>query len=165
MWNKTESGWIMSLRNESNWGSVSGFLDDVRSSRKRNGMYILESDIYGTIQPADERPTKGQGIGFYHSTRAVFDGIDECPKRPRITLIGEILDIRYAGKELDYIKAEVDPFCLEAMEINPIMRDDNIELFEATNMKQSVVATLYYAAPDVWKEFLKKSRVISVGCA
>ena len=157
MWNKTESGWIMSLRNESTWGSVHGFLEDVRSSRKRGGMLILESDVYGTIQPADIRPMKGQGIGFYHSTRAVFDGIDTFPKKPRLTLIGEILDVRYTDRDLEYIKAEIDPSCLAAMETKPIMRADNIELFEAANMKQGVVATLYYAPPKVWKKFLKKA--------
>jgi len=156
MWDKTESGWIMSLRNESTWGSVSSFLEDVRSSRKRSGMLILESDVYGTIQPAELRPVKGQGIGFYHSTRAVFDGIDNHPKRPRLTLIGEILDICYTDRELEYIKTAIDPTCLDAMEEKPIMRDDNIELFEAANMKQGVVATLYYAPPKVWRKFVKK---------
>ena len=42
------------------------------------------------------------------------------------------------------------------MEAKPIMRADNIELYEAANMKQGVVATLYYAPPNVWKKFLKK---------
>lgn len=156
MWNKTESGWIMSLRNESNWGSVHSFLEAVKASRKRKGMYIFESDVYGTIQPSDLRPIKGHGIGFYHSKRAVFDGVDSCPKRPRLTLIGEILDVDYDEKELQYIKAEIDPGCLSIMERYPIMRDDNIELFEASNMKQGVIATLYYAKPSVWKKFLSE---------
>jgi len=48
---KTETGWLMSLRDspESIWGSVDSFLDDIESCPIRNGNYILESEVWGKL--------------------------------------------------------------------------------------------------------------------
>jgi hypothetical protein len=157
MKNKSESGWLMSLRDEaeSAWGSVDGFISDIESCPKRNGAYLLESDVWGRIGPKEILPTKGQGIAFYHSTRAKFPSPDNFGRKPRITLIGQILDVELEGKEVTHLKVSIEESVLKHMKSNPIVREGAmIEVFEECGIKQGSVATFYFAGPEQWKIFL-----------
>ncbi len=157
MENDSESGWLMSLRDDpwSAWGSVDRFISDIKFCPKRNGAYLLESDVWGRIGPREIIPTKGQGIAFYHSTRAKFPSPDKFGRKPRITMIGQILDIDFDGKEVTHIKVSINEKVFEYMRNNPIVREGAmVEVFEQCGIKQGSVATFYYASPKQWKKIL-----------
>ena len=154
---QTSQGWLMSLRAESEWGGVDSFLDDVRTYKKGKGKIIIDSDVYGRIAQKDMEPKRGDGFAFYHSPRAEFPSADEHKRKPRITLIGELLDIEIDEREVTWIKVGVDPGILRSMTAKPIVREgDMVELFEGCGIKQGSVATFYYAEPSIWKKFLAK---------
>ena len=157
MKNDTQSGWLMSLRDdpESNWGSVESFLEDIDESPTAKGRYILESEVWGRVGPKEVLPQKGHGIGFYHSTRARFPSPDKFGRKPRITLLGELLDVELDEKEVIYIKVAIEKEAFDYMKIHPIVRDGAMaHVFEECGIKQGSVATFYYAPPEQWKQFL-----------
>ena len=158
MQEKTKSGWLMSLRDdpESAWGSVEGFLEGLTDCPKRDGKYVMESQVWGRIGVKDLQPTRGHGIAFYHSTRARFPTRDPFNRKPRITLIGELLDIDIDGREVTRIEVAIDPKTLAFMKKHPIIRDgDMVEVFEQCGIRQGSVATFYFAEPRVWSRILK----------
>ena len=157
MKHQTQSGWLMSLRDDpdSNWGSVESFIEGIKESPIRSGRYIMESEVWGRVGVKEMLPKKGQGIGFYHSTRARFPSPDKFGRKPRITLIGELLGIETNGKEVIYIKVAVDKKILQSMTKQPIVRDGvMVSVFEECGIKQGSVATFYYAGPEQWKHIL-----------
>lgn len=102
---------------------------------------------------------KGQGIAFYHSTRARFPTRDPFKRKPRITLIGELLDVEIDDREVTCIEVAIDPTTLAVMAKRPIVRDgDMVEVFEECGIKQGAVATSSYAEPRLWKQILANLR-------
>lgn len=153
----SHSGWLMSLREDplSNWGSVESFVRDVRGCPVQDGWYILESDVWGKMNVKEPLPQKGHGIGFYHSTRARFPERDRYGRKPRLTVIGGLLDVEIDGRDVTYIKAAIAKDVLEFMSKNPIVRDESTSnLFEGCGIKQGSVATFYYADPVQWKQIV-----------
>lgn len=154
-----ESGWLMSLRDEpqSIWGSVESFMSDIKRSPVRDGRYILDSDVWGRVATKELLPQKGQGIAFYHSTRAKFPSPDEHGRKPRVSLVGELLDVEMEGKEVIHFKVAIDKDTLKYMAAHPIVRTAEMApVFEERGIKQGSVATFYYAAPEQWKQLLAR---------
>lgn len=151
------SGWLMSLRDDpsSNWGGVESFMRDVLKSKTPDGNYLLKSEVWGRANVKDMLPQKGHGIGFYHSTRAIFPARDRFGRKPRLTLVGELLAVEFDGREVVYIEAAINKHVLEVMSRHPIVRDESTShLFEGCGIKPGPVATFYYAAPEHWMQLV-----------
>ena len=151
------SGWLLSLRYDplSKWGGVESFMQDVLESRTPDGNYLLKSEVWGRTNVKDILPQKGNGIGFYHSTRAVFPAPDKFGRKPRLTLLGELLEVEVDGREVIYLEALINKDIMETMSRHPIIRDDSTShLFEGCGIKPGPVATFYYAAPEYWKQIV-----------
>lgn len=159
MKSNAHSGWLMSLRDDpwSNWGGVERFLQAVLESRTSDGNYLLKSEVWGRTNVKDLLPQKGQGIGFYHSTRALFPRRDKFGRKPRLTLLGELVEVVVDGREVVYIEACVNKDVMEAMSKHPIVRDESTShLFEGCGIKPGPVATFYYADPEHWKQIIDR---------
>lgn len=154
---QAHSGWLMSLRDDplSNWGGVESLIRDVRGCPTHEGNYLMESDVWGRVNVREPLPQQGHGIGFYHSSRALFPSGDKHGRKPRLTLVGELLDVETDGREVTHIKVAIPADILELMAKRPLVRDESTsQLFEGCGIKQGSVATFYYADPDHWGRIL-----------
>ena len=146
-------GWLYSLNNKNpgNWGSVDSFYADIGSAEAQpDGRMIIESDVRGRIY-GDELPEPGDGFAFYHSTKATFPSPDQFRRLPRISLVGELLDIRFDDRMLDWISVAVEPSILAALMAHPIIRDDTTKaIFERSGPFQGVPYALYPVEPHDW---------------
>ncbi|MCP4374186.1 MAG: hypothetical protein GY797_39695 [Deltaproteobacteria bacterium] len=155
--NMTTIGWIYSLASDPNsdWGAIEDFYDSFESVKPKAGKVVIESDVWGTIRNLDILPNAGHGIAFYHNSNALFPDHDKYKRKPRISLIGELLDINHTGRDLDYIKISFDPKVLTALKINPIVRDTTTKpIFEKCGMVQGSIATLYRADRSAWNDII-----------
>jgi hypothetical protein len=151
----TGTGWLFSLARGSNWGGVDDFYKAVAKSARRRRRIIVESDVWGTLRSLAATPVAGDGFAFYHSKRATFPSEDPFKRRPRISLMGELLDIRHTGRDLEHIAVAIDPQVLRAMKVHPLVRDDTTQdLFESCGIVPGAVATLYYADHPTWAAFV-----------
>lgn len=148
-----QRGWLYSLKFNANttWGSVDAFYDDVVSAEAQpDGRILVNSEVYGRIR-GDELPVPGDGFAFYHSTKARFPSPDEFHRLPRISLVGELLDISFDGRDLEWISVAVEPSIITALMAHPIVRDDSTkEIFERSGLVSGPPYSLYPVAPDDW---------------
>jgi len=157
----TGIGWLYSLAKdpESNWGSVTDFYKSIDEFEIKNGKLIIVSKVWGKIQTKKyPMPNRGDGFAFYHSSSAVFPHLDRFKRKQRISLMGELLDIKFRpdGRTLHSIRVAIDPDILEAFRKKPIIRDDlTRNLFEKCGIVQGAVASLYRADKPTWKELNK----------
>lgn len=156
---QSKSGWLMFLRHseDSAWGAVDHFLDIMRADLRSRCKFTIESPVWGTLLYKDTVPEPGNGFAFYHNTRARFPDRDTFGKKPRITLIGKLLDLEYEERNVTWIKVEVDPKVQIAMERSPIVRDkETDDLFKKCGMIPGPTATFYPVPPEVWREFMDR---------
>src|SRR5574337_456037 len=99
----TGQGWLYSLRDQPNssWGDIESFYSYVDDCEIVDGSIIIDSEVWGTLQASAPMPTKGDGFAFYHSTHARFPERDPFKRRPRISLMGKLLDIRLNGRNIE----------------------------------------------------------------
>ena len=162
MANETQSVCIMSLRDSVNscWGSVDRFLDGVRKCPTKNGRISLESEVWGKVNTKEELPRPGQGLAFYHSTRALFPQNDPHNRQPRVTAIGRIEEVETEGKSVTYIEVSFDKAMFNSLRNNPIVRSESTsELFNECGIRRGSVATFYMVPPKTWPELLSHVRV------
>jgi hypothetical protein len=162
-------GWLFSLRDDqkfdgrqSNWGGILSFYADMakvlNSADARNETPIVSSVVWGRIL-SDFKPEKGDGFAFYHSYGALFPRKDEFGRKPRISAIGEVVDIRLDGRKLNRIKVAIDRQTLRLLRKTPIVRSDSTRhLFEQCGIVQGPVATLYRAPPSIWNKLTSMVR-------
>ena len=145
----TEIGWIFSLSDssESNWGSVDNFYINILSRKSsKEGLINIESEVWGKMHRKNFTPKEGDGIAFYHSSRAKFPPNDPYKRQQRISLIGKLNYIEYEGLELKSIGVSAERRVIEILQTNPIIRDKNTKhIFENCGMVSGSVATLYKA--------------------
>lgn len=153
----TSTAWLFSLAEDpnSNWGAVDDFYASVDACNIEDDRIIIDSQVWGTLQSISVRPAAGDGFAFYHSTRAVFPPNDKFKRKPRISLIGELLEIQLDGRNMGRIRVAVDPDVLAALKRHPIVRDDSTRsLFEDCGIVRGAVATLYRADSATWKRLV-----------
>ena len=158
---RRQKGWLMllSYSDDSNWGAVEQFYQDIDSEMESQSVLDLESDVWGKLHRKGLMPQPGDGIGFYHTTRARFTKPDTYKGRARISLIGELLNIEQDGQNITGLSARILRTDLESLRLRPIVRDENTEhLFQQCGMVQGSVATFYEVPPDTWAEFLARAR-------
>lgn len=151
----TGEGWLYSLAAdpESNWGEVESFYDCVEQCRDPDGDIRIDSRVWGNLQTAGANPIFGDGFAFYHSSRAGFPPGDPFRGKPRISLIGQLLDIALDGREVSHIVVAVDWDLYKRLRRNPIVRDDSTRhLFESCGIVQGAVATMYKANKPTWRD-------------
>ena len=147
-------GWLFQLSNseESNWGSVDEFYANLWD--EGSDPIEIESKVWGKLNSKDLLPRAGDGIAFYHTSRARFPSDDRFGKRPRISLIGTLLDVKTTG-ELRRIRVQISRGTFAAMRENPILLSDETRpLFEACGKVKGSIATCYEIPPAVWTKFL-----------
>ena len=91
--------WLMLLSDseDSNWGSVDAFYADIdrrRSRQKATDTFDINFKPWGKFVRRDMKPAPGDGFAFYHTTRALFERSDPHRRKARISLIGNLKDIR-----------------------------------------------------------------------
>ena len=151
-----ERAWLMSLKQspDSNWGSPEGLLQDVEATLGDESVSDFQSKVWGRNNRPGMGPQPGDGLGFYHSTRALFPSPDPYRRRPRITLIAEIATVSQTGQEVTDLAVRVRRTDLDRMRENPLVRnDDTARLFNQC-ITSGAPATFYEVPPSVWHEFL-----------
>jgi hypothetical protein len=153
----TGIGWLFSLAQEpraTNWGGVESFYKAVKTYDIGHDPIIIDSEVWGTLQSTAILPRQGDGFAFYHSTRAKFPKPDSYGRKPRISLMGELLqDID--DRDMTRIRVAVDPNVLVALRDHPIIRDDlTRHLFENCGIVKGAIATLYHADHSTWTQFV-----------
>jgi hypothetical protein len=162
MWSNTKTGWLMALADtpDSAWGNVPEFYEDILNSPKNEaGDLIIESEVWGKHLYKDHAPAAGDGLAFYHTTRATFGEPDPFKRRPRITLVGEILDVRAGAGQVDALVVAVNEAVLTALEHHPIVKPkDSDDIFTPCGIGTGAVATFYPADAEVWRRILARVR-------
>lgn len=145
-------GWIMSLRDESPWGSTEDFYWDFEN----NGS-PMEGEVYGDrIRGGGKRPRAGDGIAFYHSSRADFGESDPFKGKPRISLIGELRKVRFEDNTPSEISVSFEMAVLRRLKKLPIIRNERTKhLFERCGIIAGPPYTWYLAGDKEWQEILK----------
>lgn len=128
-------GWLYSIAatNPSNWGNIESFYSDIETYVENDGnSLVVDSQVWGKIKnPEKGLPAKGDGLAFYHSSRALLHLTGSKISKPRVSLIGQLIDVQCEGFEIRYLKVEIQPFILKALKSTPIERDDSTrEIFE-----------------------------------
>ena len=144
MWNKTKTGWLMALADsdDSAWGYVPDFYSDIRACEVRKGQIIVDSDTWGKHLYKNHAPAPGDGVAFYHSTKAKFAKPDKYGRRPRISLVGELIEVRTGGGMVDWITVVVDKKVLAGLEQYPIVKsEENEEMFLECGIGTGAIAS------------------------
>lgn len=160
MFGSTGVGWLYSLANDppTNWGTVEGFYESVGSAAQTE--ILIESEVWGRLRSMNTLPKRGDGLAFYHSTRAGFPKRDPYHRRPRISLMGELREIERDGRNIARLSVAVHPLVLREMKRRPIIRDDNTRhLFVHCGIVKGPPATMYFANAQIWQEFISMVRV------
>jgi hypothetical protein len=153
---------LLSDSQASAWGAVDEFYESVESAMGARSVFDLESDVWGKLQRKDMRPQVGDGIAFYHTTRARFPTPDPHRGRARISLIGEIRGITQDGQNVAWLSVRVRREDLQRLRHDPIIRDEKTSsLFEACGMVRGSVATFYEVTPEVWVKLCTMAGVTS----
>lgn len=154
------SGWLMSLSDqpESSWGGVESFFKEVAAAPTRKGRHIVDGYVWGRVGTKEILPAAGQGIAFYHSSRAHFPPHDRYARKPRVSLVAELLKVEAEDRQVSYIRFAVARSVATEMEKHPIVREGAmVKVFEDCGIKQGSVATYYYAAPPNWRKIMARS--------
>lgn len=149
---KRRRGWISSLKDDPNstWGNVEDFYEDISSIEAQpDGRIIVNSQVWGRIR-GSERPVPGDGFAFYHSSRAKFPPRDQFRRSPRVSLVGELLDVRFSGEEIEMISVAVEPRVISALQARPIVRDDKTKLLFERSVPPGPPYSLYPVEPEDW---------------
>lgn len=157
-----QKGWLMLLSDseDSAWGSLEEFYKDVESEAADSDVIDLESNVWGKLHRKDLRPRSGDGIAFYHTTRARFPKTDPYRRRARISLIGVLQDLSQEGQNVTWLSARIRRADLDRLRTRPIVRDQETEhLFQQCGMVRGSVATFYEVPPIVWGEFCARAGV------
>jgi putative restriction endonuclease len=150
--------WIFALTASSNWGDVATFYDDVFTE---GDPILIDSPVWGTIRHKGMHPQQGDGIAFYHSSRARFPRPDPYRGKQRISLIGTIESIEPDNRGgVSHLTVSVPRSIFDALRARPIVRDDSTAyLFEACGILPGPPATFYEAPPDVWAALVEQISV------
>ncbi|MGA2263631.1 MAG: HNH endonuclease [Acidobacteriota bacterium] len=148
--------WIMSLKDdpESMWGDIEQFYKEMKPPRGK-GVYQVGGEVWGKTLRRDCKLSPGDGIAFYHSTKARFPKGDQLDRRQRISLIGEIAKVEQRNQQVSFLTARVRSRDLEALITTPIIRNEATEpLFRAAGMNPHAVATFYRVPREIWRQLI-----------
>ncbi len=146
---------LLSDTEDSAWGAIEEFYADIEA--ENSDPIEFESEVWGKLHRKDLSPRSGDGIAFYHTSRARFPHADPYKRRPRISLLGELLDIRFHGQVVNWLKVRIRRKDLENLRRTPIVRDAGTEyLFQKCGMVRGSVATFYEILPEVWAELRQR---------
>jgi hypothetical protein len=148
---------LLSYSEGSEWGSVEQFYKWMESKADDTETIEFQVEVWGKLYRKDLKPLPGDGIAFYHTTKARFPTRDPYKRRPRISLIGEILEIVQTGQKVSWLSVRIMRSDLELFRRKPTIRDGVTEhLFQLCGMVHGSVATFYEIPPEVWAEFGKR---------
>lgn len=149
-----QCGWLMSLTSDSDWGIVDEFYDEFLSESDGREVFTVDAEVWGKLNRKEPVPAKGDGIGFYHSSRAQMPSPDPFGRKQRISLIGVIKGLSREGAQMSRLSVEIRRLDLERMRKAPIVRDQSTKhLFEQCGIGRGVPATFYYVPPEIWAQF------------
>ena len=149
---KRRRGWISSLKDDPNstWGNVEDFYEDISSIEAQpDGRIIVNSQVWGRIRGSG-RPVPGDGFAFYHSSRAKFPPRDQFRRSPRISLVGELLEVRFSGEEIEMISVVVEPRVIPALQARPIVRNAKTKPLFERSVPPGPPYSLYPVEPEDW---------------
>lgn len=154
------TGWLFALSDnaDSDWGSIDRFYESFMADASSE-VFVVESEVWGKTLRKGMRLAAGDGIAFYHTRRAGFPPRDPFGRRPRISLIGTIIDVEQEGQNVTFLSVEVRADDLRALQVRPLVRTEQTErLFRRSGMIPGAVATFYRIPADVWSKIIAASR-------
>lgn len=157
---RTDIGWFVSCADKewSEWGHVEGFCHRLRSGSKiESGWLYYPADVeWERIHPAGQLPDTGDGIAFYHSTRAFYPKGDRFKRQPRVSAVGELASVVVEGGHVREIVVKLNPHLLDLMEEQPIVREGQRErqLFEDCGILSGVAYSCYRADKAAWRRLM-----------
>jgi hypothetical protein len=158
-------GWLFALSNaaNSNWKSVDDFFARLEDSVDDDGASLISKFRGKTLRKGMSlRP--GDGIALYHTTRAAFPKPDPYKRRPRVSLIGEVLHVKQDGQHVTDLEMRFARDDIWHMRTRPVVRNANTEhIFRASGMVDGAIATFYPVPPGAWRRLVSASRSGSYG--
>lgn len=149
-------GWLFLLSDseESRWGSVESFFKRILSGGESDPIEV-NSRVWGKMARKDFNPRAGDGIAFYHTKRARFPANDPYHGRPRISLLGELLECQTDGRDLERMRFRVQRRIVDVMRNAPIISNEQTKhLFRACELGTGLQGTLFEIPPEIWRVFL-----------
>jgi hypothetical protein len=107
---------------DSAWRSVDGFYKGVLGN-SRGPTVTRSGRVWGKVSPKaplSRLPKKGDGIAFYHSTRAVKPKNDRYRRKPRISLVATLGEVRLEGREVTDITFTFSRHLAQALRETPL---------------------------------------------
>ena len=154
----TSSGWVFALSDQSGWGSPDEFIADFGLKGLKKNSIEVETTAWGKL-PKQRSILPGEGIAFYHTTRAYYGPKDKFRRRPRITMVGVLknLEVLDDTDDMEYrLIISFEKEVVNRLIDSPIIRDESTRpIFEDCGMVQGSIKTWYEAPPVAWKEIVK----------
>lgn len=128
-----KNGWLFSLRRDSSeWGDYEIFHHWMFDEVERSGDdTILDLKVFGTTFNQGTQLRIGDGLAIYHNNKAIFPHDDIYKRRPRISLVGEILSVEQKGRKVRRVKIKTSNLVYAALLTHPFLRaDGNEAVFE-----------------------------------
>jgi hypothetical protein len=158
----TGEGWLLSLGNKVDWAwnCVESFYEDMEQSIEEaknlpDGRVVIEISVEGRLRSSYGQPCAGDGIGFYHSTRAAFPTDDKFKRKARLSAIGEMVEVISDRPDFHWFDVALDPVQFRLLKANPVIRDEiRAPVFEHCRIVQGSVATMYKANARAWSELV-----------
>jgi hypothetical protein len=158
----TGEGWLLSLGNKVDWAwnSVESFYEDMEQSieeakKRTDGKVVIPIRVEGRLRSSYGEPCVGDGIAFYHSTRATFPTEGKFKRKARLSAIGEMAKVRSDAQDLHWFDVALDPALFRLLKADPVIRDEvRGSVFEHCGIVQGSVATLYKANAQAWSELV-----------
>jgi hypothetical protein len=150
---ESRQGWVYSLSNSENsaWGSPEGLFEAIEATGDDSVLQI-ESEVWGKLLRRGCDPQPGDGFAFYHSRRALFPKSDAHKRRPRISLVGTLQQIKRDGLNVKQIRVNIDPDVMNALRANPLVRDKRTEdFFRRCGLRPGPVASFYPVFAEDWQ--------------
>ncbi len=155
-------GWLYCIAQNpsSNWGNIQSFYSDIENTetyvKNDDKLITVDSQVWGKIKNPEQRlPAKGDGLAFYHSSRALCNPAGSKIPKPRVSLIGQLIDIQYEGSDISILKVEVQLSVLKALKSRPIERDEGTrDIFEECGIVSGIPYSLYQANNGAWDKLI-----------
>jgi hypothetical protein len=162
MFGSTGKGWLWSLTKKTFWGRIDEFYEFIDECEQENGRIIVEpkNKIWGSPLTKD-KPSAGDGFAFYHSRRAQFSKNDPLKRKQRISLIGELIDVKFNNRQMEWFRVAVVPGVLSCLRSNPIVWDDSTRDLFKRCVKDGARAGLFEADTAAWSDFVVRINIPS----
>ncbi len=153
-------GWIMLVRDTptSNWGGIEDFYEELEESLDASGLGSIEFKVRGRTAGSKAKISPGDGIAFYHSKKSRFPLPDTLGGRQRVSLVGDIVDVKQQGETVEWLSVRFRADVFRALRRGPIPRDESTEfIFSDSGMERGGAGSFFASPPATWTKMEERS--------